>query len=218
MRTLRLTVGLALIGIGALLPIGVVHAADDPLIAEGERVFNEVAGIGCKTCHGEYAEGDLGVGPFIRGVTEGAIRASIEATNEMVVVRTAISEDEIKAVAAFLNHLGTMQVVRTLAKRGRFLPDTFSVRPGTAVQLIIQNAGIQAYTFKSDDMGIDELSIPGRSSGSIEWRAPEEEGEYSLYCSDCKLKDQFFRLDVDLTATEFRTVATSTAAGADEAM
>ena len=148
----------------------------------------------------------------------GSTQRGTSASNEMVVVRTAITEDEIKAVAAFLNHLGTMQVVRTLAKRGRFLPDTFSVRPGTAVQLIIQNAGIQAYTFKSDDMGIEGRSIPGRSSGSIEWRALDEEGEYSLYCTDCKLKDQFFRLNVDSAATEFRTVATSTAAGTDEAM
>ena len=89
--------------------------------------------MGCKTCHGDYAEGDLGVGPFIRGAPEGMIRASIDATGEMIVVKNVITEDEIKAVSAYLGHLGTLQVARTLAKRGRFVPAEFSTRPGTRV-------------------------------------------------------------------------------------
>lgn len=177
-------------------PVSVTSYGDDPLLVEGARVFREVAGVGCKTCHGEYGEGDLGVGPFIRGATEGTIRASIDATAEMVVVKNAITGDEIKAIAAYISHLGTMQVARTLAKRGRFIPESIRIRPGTRVQVVIQNSGFQAYTFSSDNMGIEDLVIPARSSGSVEWLAPDKEGEYSLFCTDCKLKDETYVLQV----------------------
>jgi len=219
-KTATLSPGLAWISlcIASLLPPSLVRAGDDDLFAEGARVFSTVAGVGCTTCHGEYAEGDLGVGPYIRGATEGSIRAAIDATNEMVIVKNAITDAEIKAVSAYLGHLGTMQVVRTLAKRGRFLPDDVHVRPGTSVQLIIRNAGTEPHTFKSDDMGIEALTVPGRSTGSIQWQAPESEGDYSLYCTDCKLKGQFLTVRVDMDAAEFRTTAPTNKGAADGTM
>jgi mono/diheme cytochrome c family protein/DNA-binding beta-propeller fold protein YncE len=169
---------------------------DDPLLAEGKRVFNEVAGVGCKTCHGEYAEGDLGVGVFMRGASEGTIRAAIEAIAEMVVIKNAITEDEIKAITAYVEHLGTMQVARTLAKRGRFIPESITVEPGARLQVVIQNSGFQSQTFSSDSMGVEELVIPARSSGSIEWQAPNSEGEYTLQCTDCKLEGETYTVRV----------------------
>jgi len=190
---------------GFLSP-SLLQAGDDVQLEKGKRVFGTIAGVGCKTCHGEYAEGDVGVGPYIRGATEGTIRAAIDATGEMIVIKNVITEDEIKAVAAYVGSLGTMQAVRTLAKRGRFLPEEISIRPGTDVQLIIQNASMQPHTFRSDNMGIDDLLIAGRSSGTIEWHARESEGEFSLYCTDCKLEDQFFAVHVAASATEFRRV------------
>ncbi len=181
-----------------------VQADEAGQFADGARVFATVAGVGCNTCHGDYAEGDVGVGPYIRGATEGTIRAAIDATGEMIVIKNMITEDEIKAVAAYVGNLGSMQAVRTLAKRGRFLPAEISVRPGTDVQLIIQNASIQPHTFKSDNMDVDDLEVGSRSNGSFEWRAPDSEGEFSLYCTDCKLKDQFFTVRVAASAAEFR--------------
>ena len=167
---------------------------------EGRRVFQEIAGIGCRSCHGDFAEGDLGVGPFIRGASEGAIRAAIEGIGEMVAIKTLISDDEIKAVSGYMRHLGSLQVARTLSKRGRFLPDMTQARPGTKLQLVIRNAGIDAANYASDNMGIDPMTIPGRSVGSFEWQAPDEEGEYSLYCTDCKLEDQAFVIRVHAAA------------------
>ena len=205
-----------LFGAGLLTP-SLAHAEDDGQLTEGARLFGTIAGVGCKTCHGEYAEGDVGVGPYIRGAAEGMIRAAIDATGEMIVIKNVITDDEIKAVAAFVGNLGAMQAVRTLAKRGRFLPGEISIRPGTDVQLIIQNSSIQPHTFKSDNLGIDELTIAGRSSGSIEWHAPEAEGEFSLYCTDCKLKGQFFTVRVAASAKEFRRIVPVTNA-VDEAM
>jgi mono/diheme cytochrome c family protein len=194
----------AMLPAALLMFCGTVTAGDDELLEEGARVFDTIAGVGCKTCHGDYAEGDLGVGPFIRGATEATIRATIDANNEMIIIKNTITEDEIKAVAAYVAHLGSLQVARTLAKRGRFLPDEFSTRPGTGVQLIIKNSSISPHTFGSDDMGIDELTIAGRSTASIEWQAPDTPGVFALYCTDCKIKDQFFTVKVDPEAPEFK--------------
>jgi len=214
----KFTTRILVCGIACALAAALPCAADEDLAAEGARVFASAAGIGCKTCHGEFAEGDLGVGPYIRGATEGTIRAAIEATNEMVVIRNSITDGEIRAVAAYLERLGTMQVARTLAKRGRFLPEAISVRPGTLVQLVIQNAGFDAHTFRSDDMGIEELTIPARSAGSGAWQAPQTEGEYSLYCTDCKLKGQFLTVRVDRAAPAFRAAPSAGAAAAGDDM
>jgi len=202
----------------ALLSAGPALAENQDLRADGARVFSTIAGVGCKTCHGEYAEGDLGVGPFIRGASEETIRAMIDATNEMVIIRNTITDEEVKAVAAYIGYLGTMQVARTLAKRGRFLPAEFSTRPGTGVQLVIKNSSVTPHTFKSDNMGFDEIRIPGRSTGSIEWKAPDTEGEFSLYCTDCKLKDEYFTLHVNMSADEFRGSAPASAVVAEDNM
>jgi mono/diheme cytochrome c family protein len=204
--------------VSMLLSFDMALASDDNSFAEGASVFSTVAGVGCKTCHGEYAEGDLGVGPFIRGATEATIRAAIDATGEMVIVKNAISDEEIQAVAAYVGYLGSMQVARTLAKRGRFLPAEFSTRPGTGLQLVIKNSSVSPHTFKSDNMGIDEITIPGRSTGSIEWQAPDAEGEFSLYCTDCKLRDQFFTLHVDMSADEFKGFTPASAVAAKDSM
>lgn len=195
-----------IVAIMTLLVPSLAQATDDDPFAEGALVYSTIAGIGCKTCHGEYAEGDVGVGPYIRGATEGMIRAAIDATNEMIVIRSAITDEQIQAVAAYVGRLGTLQVARTLAKRGRFLPAEVSIQPGIGVQLIIQNSSVEPHVFKSDNMGIYDLIIAGRSSGTIEWSAPTDSGAYSLYCVDCTLQDQFFTIRVDPMAAEFKAV------------
>lgn len=177
--------------------------ADDNLIKRGEQVFNTVANIGCAGCHGAFAEGDLGVGPYIRGASEGSVRAAIEGIGPMVAIKAVITEEETKAVSAYVNYLGAAQVARTQVKRGRFVPESFATQPGTSMQIVVQNAGFSAHSFQSDNLGIDKLSVPARSAKSFLWQAPEQEGEYSLYCTDCKLKDQLFKIKVDKTAKKF---------------
>ena len=175
-------------------------------VAEGREVFRTVAGIGCAGCHGNFAEGDMGVGPYTRGASEGAVRAAISGIGEMAVVRDAITEEQIKSVSAYLEYLGSNQVVRTLVKRGRFMPDSLSVRPGTNVQLIINNAGFSEYEFKSDNLGLEPMSIPARSLGTVDWQAPAEEGTYTIYCADCKLEGEQFTINVDASAKAFKPV------------
>ncbi|MEH6473718.1 MAG: cupredoxin domain-containing protein [Halopseudomonas sp.] len=187
-------------------PVAAPAFADATLIEKGKTVFDTVAGLGCKGCHGDYGEGDLGVGPFIRGATEGSIRAAIEGIGAMVVVKSSISEDDIKAVSVYVSGLGSRQVVRTMAKRGRFLPADLSVYPGTEVQLVVQNTSTKAHTFMSDNMGTPAISLAGRKTGSLSWQVPEQEGAYTLYCSDCKRKGQFFTIKVSKDAKPFLAV------------
>ena len=89
-----------------------------------------------------------------------------------------------------------MQVARTLEKRSRFIPEDMTVKPGARMQVVIQNSGFEAQTFASDNMGFGELVIPARSSGSIEWQAPDIAGEYTLTCTDCKLSGETYTLRV----------------------
>ena len=186
-----------------LLLIAVVPASQaDELDGEGRRVFQEIAGVGCATCHGEFAEGDVSIGPYIRGASEGTIRAAIEAVDEMIVVKSAITDGEIAAVVEYVQYLGSLQVARTLMKRGRFLPAEISVKPATSVQVIISNAGFSESVLASDDMAIDEFSLAGRSTASFVWQAPDSDGVFALSCADCKLKDQFFTISVDTNAPE----------------
>jgi len=192
-------------------------ATTDEQIAMGEEVYSTIAGIGCKSCHGEYAEGDLGVGPFTRGANEGMIRAAVDGIGEMIVIKNLITDEQISAVSAYLGYLGTAQVARSLVKRGRFLPETFSARPGTRLQVILQNSGFSAQTFASDNMNIGNIEIPARSSGNIIWEAPEEEGIYSLYCTDCKLQEQYYTINIDSDAPPFRKIAPGIASKSSEA-
>ena len=129
----------------------------------------------------------------MRGASEGTIRAAIDAIAEMAVVKNVITDDEIKAISAYVEHLGTMQVARTLAKRGRFIPGEITVEPGSSVQVVIQNSGFEAQTFATDSMGFDDLVIPARSSGSIEWQAP-----CLLYTSDAA--DEYQRVELSVVA------------------
>ena len=187
----------ALIAIGLAFFMSPVASADEESLARGEKLFNEVAGLGCKGCHGEFGEGDLGVGPYIRGATEGAVRAAIEGIDTMIVVKSSIDEQGIKDVSEYVNSLGSTRIVRTLAKKGRFLPDSFVVAPNSKFQIVVQNASFQPRVFQSEDLGLgDGLEISARKTGGLDWTSPAE-GEVKLWCKDCDLQDQFFTVRVD---------------------
>ena len=185
------------VAIAVTLLVSPFVSADEESLARGEKLFSEIAGLGCKGCHGEFGEGDLGVGPYIRGATEGAIRAAIEGIDTMIVVKSTIDEQGIKDVAEYVNSLGSTQIVRTLAKKGRFLPDSFDVAPNSKFQVVVQNASFQPRVFLSDDLDFgDGFEIEARKTGGVNWTSPSE-GEVKLSCKDCDLTDQFFTIRVD---------------------
>lgn len=170
----------------ALTPFAcAADAKDNILVKEGERIFRTVGGVGCASCHGPYAEGDIGIGPNNRGFGEAKIRTALQSVKQMAFLQEPMTEPNIKAVAAYFNFIGNLQLLKTLVRRSQFIPDRFEVRPGTGIQLAIKNGNSQPRTFSSDKMGIGDLPIAGRENGDIVWKAPDTEGEFELRCKDC---------------------------------
>ncbi len=56
-----------------------------------------VAGVGCKACHGPFAEGK--VGPTNRGVNEATIREALAKVGPMQFLREQLADEDIRRVA-----------------------------------------------------------------------------------------------------------------------
>ena len=163
-------------------------AADGALIEQGRQVFLTAGEVGCAACHGPYAEGDVGIGPYNRGLGEAAIRSSLEGIDEMEFLLDEMTDQDIRAIAAYYEYLGTLQLEKALVKRGRFVPDSIDVYPGTRIQLVLTNASTKPRNFAGESAGID-FTVPGRESGDVVWTAPQDEGEHRVVCTDCRIKD-----------------------------
>ena len=187
-------------------PVAPALAADEEttaLVEKGRNVFLTAGGVGCAACHGPYGEGDVGIGPYMRGMNADAIRAAVESIDEMEFLRAEINGARIRQIAAFTEWLGEHQLVKTLAKRGRFIPEQVAVRPGTAIQFVVRNSSRFPRTFASDDMGIGEIKVEGREAAEFVWTAPHEEGAFTLRCVDCRIKGQKLTVEVSNAAPEF---------------
>jgi hypothetical protein len=81
-------------------------AGDDDMFARGEDLFLVSAGgVGCKTCHGLEARGDVGVGPNIQGKTVSAIKTQLQENELMEYMRASLTQEDIEAVALYLAYL-----------------------------------------------------------------------------------------------------------------
>lgn len=208
--------GLAtLLGFGAVLlaSSNAAYAAEEQpdvkLIEKGKVISRTVAGIGCITCHGQYGEGDAGTGPYIRGVGLSKIQAAIAAVSPMQMMKAQLSAQDIEAVAKYWSWLGQYQVVKTLLKRDRFTPEAVDIYPGTPVQVVIHNSGQVPRKFSGPDMKVAEFAVPGRELHDFLWRAPEQEGTYTLRCVDCAVQDQGLTVRVSRSARPYRGVSDS---------
>lgn len=177
---------------------------DDQLIQEGRAIWLTVAGIGCAGCHGRFGEGDIGVGPYNRGVGLTKIQASIQAVPQMGLLKGKLDQQSIEAVAAYNSWLGQLQLVKTLLKRDRFDPNTVDIYPGTPVQLAINNSSQTARKFNSPNMNIQAFQVAGREVYDFVWQAPDQEGRYTLRCEDCLGQGQEFTVNVRRDAKPFR--------------
>lgn len=178
-------------------------AADQPdmaLIKKGRQISDTVAGVGCKGCHGAYGEGDVGIGPFARGVDLSKISSAIGGIKQMEFLKKELKPDDIKALGAYYSWLGSLKLVKTIVKRGRFIPDKVEVYPGTTVQLVISNTSTAVQSFSGDKIGIKTFTVPAREVVDMVWNAPETEGSYSLQCPECMVKDQSLTFVVTRTA------------------
>lgn len=74
----------------------------DPIAAKGKVIFEETAGgVGCASCHGPTAEGD--VGPNIQGRDAVAILEQLETNEAMEFI--SLTNEERDQVAAYLRYL-----------------------------------------------------------------------------------------------------------------
>jgi cytochrome c553 len=183
------------------IPAFAAEQLDMAMVEQGRQIFETVAGVGCKACHGPFAEGK--VGPTNRGVNEATIREALAKVGPMQFLREQVGDDDIKRVAAYTEWMGQHLLVRSLLKRGRFIPDAISVYPGTPVQLVIENTGSEPATLAADGMPLASPTIPARDTVSIVWTAPQTEGKSMIACSDCKIKDGSLRIEVTKTAKPY---------------
>ena len=185
----------------AAFPACAAEPFDMAMVEQGRQIFETVAGVGCKACHGPFAEGK--VGPSNRGVNEETIREALAKIGPMQFLREQLVEKDIKRVAAYTEWMGRHMLVKSLLKRGRFIPDAISVYPGTSVQLVIENTSSEPATLAADGLSVPAPTIPARDTASIVWTAPEAEGKSTVACSDCKIKDGLLTIEVTKTAKPY---------------
>lgn len=185
---------------GAQSKPGEAPAISAELIKKGREIANTVAGIGCTGCHGTFGEGDVGIGPYIRGVDLAKVQATIAGVNQMAFLQEELTAQETEAVSAYFSWLGSLKLVKTLVKRGRILPQSVEVQPGTGLQLIISNASTRPFTFSAKELGMPDITIGGREDKEIILAVPEKEGKYEIACRDCQSKTLRFTVTVTRAA------------------
>ena len=174
---------------------------DMATVEQGRQIFETIGGVGCKACHGPFAEGK--VGPSNRGVNEATIREALAKIGPMQFLREQLADEDIKRVAAYTEWMGRHMLVKSLLKRGRFIPDAISVYPGTPVQLVIENTGSEPATLAADGISVGAPTIAARDTACIVWTAPETEGKSTITCNDCKIKDGSLTIEVTKTAKPY---------------
>jgi cytochrome c553 len=187
-----------------IVPAPNTRAADHAgraAVEHGKQLYETVGGVGCIACHGRYGEGKLG--PTNRGVNEATVREALSKIGAMQFLREQVTEDDIKKLAAYTEWMGRHMLIKILLKRGRFIPETVSVYPGTPVQLVVENTAAEPSTLSGEGIAAAPQTIPARETGSIVWTAPEAEGKLMLACNDCKTKDGLLTIEVTKTARPY---------------
>ncbi|MDZ4134824.1 MAG: c-type cytochrome [Paracoccaceae bacterium] len=76
----------------------------DPIAQAGKEIFEKTAGgVGCASCHGEAALGDIGIGPNIRGKDSVTILKQLQVNEKMKFIH--LEPDEVDQVSAYLRYL-----------------------------------------------------------------------------------------------------------------
>lgn len=103
--------GSVFLGLGAIM-VSAPAASDEDLLAKGRKVFEETAGeIGCAYCHGAEGKGN-GIADVnaanIQGLQKMQIQTALGAVEMMDFI--SLSDEELEAVSAYVQQLGTQQV------------------------------------------------------------------------------------------------------------
>jgi mono/diheme cytochrome c family protein len=154
------------------------------MIAAGRLLYEQTAGgMGCAACHGNFGLGDLGMGSYVRGIGEQTVRDSLESVEAMASL--SLSDEEIGAVTAYLQWLGTLVPATTFFRRGTFTPSEIRVTAGKTVQLIITNSDRSEHHFTNPPLGIEDFVVPARNTLDVVFTVPTTESSFSLSCLEC---------------------------------
>ncbi len=177
--------GFVVVLVSGLLAVGVAFSDSEPngdLIAQGRMIFEETAGgVGCAACHGHFGMGDLQVGPNNRGASEERIRKGFATRDQMAFLR--LTEEEIRAVAAFLQYLGNLFPVKVAIKDSRFEPDRVTVPENRQIQFIIDNKESEACKFSSKEAGIQEKHLEPGKVNDVVWTSPAKGTTLTAQCN-----------------------------------
>lgn len=188
-RLLMITIklGLALVFVSGLLAVGTASSdsgPDEELIAQGRIVFEENAGglgFGCAQCHGHFGLGDLKVGPNNRGASEERIRKGFATRDQMSFLR--LTDEEIKAVSAFLGYLGKLHPVKIAINDSQFEPNRVSVPANRQIQFIFDNKDGEACKFSSKEAGIEEKDLEPGKVDDVVWTSPAKGTTLTAQCN-----------------------------------
>ncbi len=108
-------------------------------LERGRVLFDSVGGVGCGSCHGVLGEGNGGLVNPLRGMTEPDYKDFIETSVNGWVLLSDLDEGSIRDMAAYTQWLGRLKLVSVGIGKEGFKPAHIRVKPGTPVQVAIQN-------------------------------------------------------------------------------
>lgn len=154
-------------------------------IAKGREIFEFTAGgVGCASCHSHFALGDIAIGPNIRGVTEDTIHSALENVELMSFLNGKVTDEDIHAVATYLQYLDTLTYAKTVRKNNAFDPTELTFPINTNAELIIENDDRTPCTFASLDWHLTEKVISGASADDFIFLTPGQPGSFTGSCKE----------------------------------
>lgn len=167
---------------------------DPERLSEGQRVYLEIGSTGCSACHGKFAQGDLGIGPAIRGVDAVRIQNALEAAREMSFLLPIMTQEDVDNVAYYLTYLDTLHPVKATLRGEAFAPEEVTVPPDTDVQVVVENGNRTECSLQVEGRTDEPLLIEGRDIGAVVFRSPAE-GAFNAFCSE--IPDVVFTIRVE---------------------
>jgi mono/diheme cytochrome c family protein len=163
---------------GVAVPTG----PDGERWAAGRRAYHEAGGTGCAVCHGEFGANELGLAPVVRGADAARIHASLAPMETMTFLQGALADEEIDAMAYYLEHLATMQPLVVTRRRAALHPAAARLPAGAHVQLILVNQDRGPCTWTVSPNGAAPVEVAGRATGAVDWMTGSAGDELEAYC------------------------------------
>lgn len=158
--------------------------SEPALIAQGRLLFEETAGgegVGCAVCHGHFGMGDEQIGPNNRGAPEARIRKALATVDRMSFLH--LTDDEIKAIAAFLGYLGKLYPIKIATMDYQFEPNRVFVPANRQIQFILNNRSNNVCSFSSADAGIKEKQLEAGKVDDVVWQSPAKAAVFTAQCA-----------------------------------